>query len=115
MIIFSKLGLISLSKRLMLKPFIAFTQTDVTRLFNNAETKNSVIAYLKHHELIKEITNLFISSVPTKKTIKYEMGYLKSFPASESASDTSTFESKLRQIVGIGLDEYTDKVFDNEK
>ncbi|CAF1387240.1 unnamed protein product, partial [Adineta steineri] len=30
--------IITLSKRLMLKPFIAFTKTDATRIYNNAET-----------------------------------------------------------------------------
>ncbi|UJR34580.1 hypothetical protein I4U23_027356 [Adineta vaga] len=106
--------LVALSKRLMLKSFIAFTKTDVTRLFNSAETKNSVIGYLKHHKLIKEIADLFVSSIPTKKTIKYETGYVKIFPASKSASDTSSFESKLRVTVGIGLDEYIDNVLIDE-
>ncbi|CAF1364777.1 unnamed protein product [Rotaria sordida] len=106
--------LIALSKKLMLKPFIAFTNTDVTRLYNNAETKNRVIAYLKQNQLIDPINDLFVSNIPTKKTIKPEIGYLKMFPVSMSASEASSFETKLRKKVGIGLDEYVDKVLNNE-
>ncbi|UJR18400.1 hypothetical protein I4U23_005304 [Adineta vaga] len=106
--------LIALSKKFMLKPFIAFTKTDVTRLYNNAETKNRVIAYLKQSKLITPIDNLFVSNIPTKKKIKFEIGYLKMFPISTSASEASSFETKLRTKVGIGLDEYVDKVLNNE-
>ncbi|CAF4315011.1 unnamed protein product, partial [Rotaria sp. Silwood2] len=106
--------LIALSKKLMLKPFIAFTNTDVTRLYNNAETKNRVIAYLKQNELIDPISDLFVSNIPTKKAIKPEIGYLKMFPISMSASEASSFETNLRKKVGIGLDEYVDKVLNNE-
>jgi hypothetical protein len=98
----------------MLKPFIAFTKTDVTRLYNNAETKTRVIAYLKENKLIKPIDNLFVSNIPMKKKIKSEIGYLKMFPVSMSASEASSFEAKLRQKVGIGLDEYVNKVLNNE-
>ncbi|UJR18796.1 hypothetical protein I4U23_005702 [Adineta vaga] len=106
--------LIGLSKKLMLKPFIALTKTDVTRLYNNAETKSRVIAYLRENKLIKLIDNLFVSNIPTKKKIKSEIGYLKMFPVSMSASEASSFETKLRQKVGIGLDEYVKKVLNNE-
>jgi len=112
--IFCNLELITLSKKLMLKPFIAFTNTDVTRVYNNAETKNRVIAYLKQNKLINPIDDLFVSSIPTKKKIKSEIGYLKMFPVSSSASEASSFETKLRTKVGIGLDEYVDKVLNNE-
>jgi hypothetical protein len=61
----------------MIKPFIAFIQTDVTRLYNNAETKNAVIRYLQEHKLIKEIDDLFLLSAPTRKIFKPETRYLK--------------------------------------
>jgi hypothetical protein len=99
----------------MLKPFIAFTKTDVTRLYNSAEIKNAVIKYLKEHEFIKQIDDLFLSASPTKKMFKPEIGYLKLFPISRSASDTSAFETKLREKVGITLDDYVDNVLGGEK
>jgi hypothetical protein len=61
----------------MIKPFIAFIQIDVTRLYNNAETKTAVIRYLQEHKLIKEIDDLFLSSTPTRKIFKPETRYLK--------------------------------------
>jgi hypothetical protein len=38
------------------------------------------------------------------------MGYLKLFPASLSASDTASFEIKLRERIGIAFDDYVYKV-----
>jgi hypothetical protein len=95
----------------MVKPFIAFTQTDVTRLYNNAETKKIVIGYLQGHGFIQKIDDLFLSSIPTKKTMKPEVGYLKLFPVSQSAYDTTSFETKLRDKIGLTLDEYIAKIF----
>jgi len=95
----------------MLKPFITFTKTDATRLYNNAETKNVVIGYLQEHGFIKQIDDLFLSNIPTKKKIKSEIGYLKLFPASHLAAETTLFEMKLREKIGITLDEYVDKIF----
>ncbi|CAF1269094.1 unnamed protein product [Rotaria sordida] len=103
--------IITLSKRLMLKSFVTFTKTDVTRLYNSAETKNLVIKYLQEHEFIKRIDDLFLSTSPTKKIVKSEIGYLKLFPASRSAFDAAEFEIKLREKVDITLDYYVDKVF----
>jgi hypothetical protein len=109
----SILDLVLLSKRLMLKPFITFTKTDVTRLYNSAEVKDSVIKYLHQHKFIEDIDGLFLSISPTRKTVKYETGYLKLFPVSRSASDASEFEKQLREKVGITLDYYVEKVFNN--
>ncbi|CAF4066585.1 unnamed protein product [Rotaria sp. Silwood2] len=106
--------IVALSKRLMLKPSIAFTKTDATRLYNSAEIKNAVIKYLQEHEFIKQINDLFLSASPTKKMFKPEIGYLKLFPTSRSASDTSAFETKLREKVGITLDDYVNKVLGRE-
>ncbi|CAF1359232.1 unnamed protein product [Adineta steineri] len=106
--------IITLSKRLMLKPFIAFTKTDATRIYNNAETKNIVIGYLQQHGLIKQIDDLFLSSIPRRKITKYEIGYVKLFPNSQSASNTASFEVKLREKVGITFDDYVGKVLNGE-
>lgn len=95
----------------MLKSFITFTKTDATRLYNRAETKNVVIKYLQEHGFIMPIEDLFLSTSPIKRTFKPEIGYLKLFPASRSASDTAEFEIKLREKVGITLDDYVNKVF----
>ena len=95
----------------MLKPFIAFTKTDVTRLYNNAETKNVVIGYLQEHGFIKQIDDLFLSCAPTKKLLKPEIGYLKLFPVSELIFDASSFETKLREKIGITFDDYVKAAF----
>ncbi|CAF1418087.1 unnamed protein product [Adineta steineri] len=107
-------NIIALSKKLMLKPFIVFTKTDATRLYNNAETKNIVIGYLQQHGLIKQIDDLFLINIPTKKITKSEIGYLKMFPNSQSASNTASFEVKLREKVGITFDNYVGKVLNSE-
>ncbi|CAF3737244.1 unnamed protein product [Rotaria socialis] len=106
-----KFDVIALSKRLMLKSFVTFTKTDVTRLYNNAETKNLVIEYLQENGFIKKIDDLFLSSAPVNKTFKPEIGYLKLFPISELISETSSFEMKLRDKVGITFDHYVKAVF----
>ncbi|CAF1170848.1 unnamed protein product [Rotaria magnacalcarata] len=106
-----KSDIITLSKRLMLKSFVTFTKTDATRLYNSAEIKNSVIKYLEEHEFIKQIDNLFLATSPTRKTVKPEIGYLKLFSVSRSASDAAAFEIKLREKVNITLDSYVRKVF----
>ena len=90
----------------MLKPYIAFTNTDATRLFNNAGTKNIVIRYLEENGLIQRIDDLFLSSHPSKNRTKGEAGYIKQFPLSSSASETAVFEIKLREKVGSTLDDY---------
>lgn len=110
---FVKLDVILLSKRLMLKPFITFTKTDVTRLYNNAETKNVIISYLRKNEFIKEIDNLFLSTAPTKNTFKAEVGYLKLFPVFQTIAETAKFEMRLREKIGITFDDYVKKVFYN--
>lgn len=94
----------------MVKPFITFTKTDATRLYNDAEKKNVVIDYLLDHEFIIEITDLFLSTSPTKDKVKPEIGYLKLFPISSSAPETTSFETKLRNKVGITFDDYIGKV-----
>ncbi|CAF3915869.1 unnamed protein product [Rotaria sp. Silwood1] len=106
-------NIIALSKKIMLKPFVAFTKTDATRLYNSAEIKNIVIKYLQESGLIMQIDDLFLSSSPTKRAFKPEIGFLKLFPVSQSASDTSTFETKLREKVGITFDDYANKVFND--
>ena len=62
-------------------------------------------------EFIKQIDDTFLSTTPTKKTIKFETGYLKLFPGSRSAYNSAEFEIKLREKVDIRLDYYVDKVF----
>jgi hypothetical protein len=94
----------------MLKPFITFTNTDATRLFNNAGTKNIVIRYLHDNGLIQRIDDLFLSSIPSKNKSKGEVGYVKQFPLSSSASEAAAFEIKLREKVGITLDDYNHRV-----
>ena len=100
-------------KNFCLNRSFTFTKTDATRLYNNAEAKNVVIEYLKEHGLIKEIEDLFFSTSPTKRTYKSEIGYLKLFPVSRSASHTSLFEVKLREKDAITFDDYMDKVFNS--
>ena len=90
------LDIIELSKKFLLKSFIIFTKSDATRLFNRAEIRNVVMKYLQEHGFIIQIDDLFVSTSPTKKTFKPEVGYLKLFPLSQSASDTAEFETKLR-------------------
>jgi hypothetical protein len=108
------LDIITLSKRLMLKSFITFTKTDATRLYNRAEIKNVVIKYLQEYGFIKQIDDLFLSTSPTKRVLKPEIGYLKLFPVSRSASDTAEFETKLREKIGITFDDYVNKVFNGQ-
>lgn len=98
----------------MLKPFVIFTTTDVTRLFNNAQMKNVIIEYLLTHGFIKKIDDLFLSNIPTKKMIKSEIGYLKLFPVSKAASEAASFEIELRKKVGITFDEYVNKVLNGD-
>jgi hypothetical protein len=97
----------------MVKPFITFTKTDATRLYNNAETKNVIIKYLQEHGFIMQIDDLFLSTSAIKRTFKPEIGYLKLFPISRSASETTAFEIKLREKVGITFDEYVGKVLND--
>lgn len=97
-----------------MKPYIAFTNTDVTRLYNSAETKTLVINYLLEHELIKKIDNLFLSTNATKKTFKPEIGYLKLFPVLMSASETTSFDMKLRELVAITFDDYYNNILNIE-
>ncbi|CAM4841639.1 unnamed protein product, partial [Rotaria magnacalcarata] len=78
----------------------------------NEETSQSSKNF--EHELIMQIDDLFLSSAPTKKVFKSEVGYLKLFPASESLSQTASFEVKLREKVGITFDDYVKKVFSGE-
>lgn len=98
----------------MLKPFIAFTNTDATRMFNSAETKNSVVEFLKKNEFIRQIDDLFLSTNQMRKTFKNEIGYLKLFPASHAALNTCVFEKRLRDTVGVTLDEYLKKLLDKQ-
>lgn len=98
----------------MLRPFLTFTKTDATRLYNRAETKNIVINYLQQHGFIKEINGLFLSSSPTKKSVKYEVGFIKLFPTTKSASDATVFEQRLREKLGITFDDYFNKTFNSQ-
>ena len=102
-----------LSRKLLLKPFITFNKTYVTRLFNSAEVKDAVLKYLEEHKFIIEIDNLFLSTTPLKKTIKSELGYIKMFPISRLAYETSNFETKLREKIGITFDEYMKAVLNH--
>lgn len=98
----------------MTKPFVAFTKTCVTRLYNSAETKNTIIKYLEENSLIKRVDGLFLSTNPIKRTYKSEIGFLKLFPTTRSPQDMADFEIILREKVGLTLDDYVNKVLNSE-
>ena len=77
--------------------------------------KNVVIEYLLEHCLIKRIDDLFLSSNPTKKKFKPEIGYLKLLPVSQFAAETASFEAKLRQRVDISFDDYVNGILHGGK
>lgn len=100
------IDIVRLSKKLMLKHFIAFTNIQVTRFYNSAEVKDNLIKYLESNGLIQSVNDLFLSMAATRKVFRSESGFIKLFPKTRAAQEAAEIDLKLREKVNISLDTY---------